>query len=243
MSQAEDLLRAVLERPDDGARHLVLADWLEEQGDPAHAGRAELFRLLGEWLLLRSRDAKRRKLSSRARELAVERPELFGPLPSLVDKHRPLLKMGPALVVFAGAAIPGPGDDPLLERSVWRGTLEQTTWVFPTTLTVRRRKANRISGDVVQDFRPRFHTRTIARMTFEGAVLCGRFAAVADRLEGHMLHPVLFQAQTRDDALEGTWQVSRNIPSVRLPPTHQGTFRLERSRGKARSEAPWRRDP
>ena len=38
------LLRAVLEAPDDDAPRLVYADWLDEQGDPARAARADLIR-------------------------------------------------------------------------------------------------------------------------------------------------------------------------------------------------------
>src|SRR5688572_29181034 len=42
MDEGRGLLRAVLERPDDDARKLVYADWLEERGDP----RAEYIRLM-----------------------------------------------------------------------------------------------------------------------------------------------------------------------------------------------------
>jgi uncharacterized protein (TIGR02996 family) len=42
MIEERAFLKAVLERPDDDARKLVYADWLEEQGDP----RAEYLRLM-----------------------------------------------------------------------------------------------------------------------------------------------------------------------------------------------------
>jgi uncharacterized protein (TIGR02996 family) len=49
MSQADTLLRGILDEPRDEARRLILADWLEEQGDPANAARAELLRLQCAW--------------------------------------------------------------------------------------------------------------------------------------------------------------------------------------------------
>jgi uncharacterized protein (TIGR02996 family) len=42
MNEERGFLKAVLERPDDDARKLVYADWLEERGDP----RAEYLRLM-----------------------------------------------------------------------------------------------------------------------------------------------------------------------------------------------------
>ena len=42
MTEEWALLKAILERPDDDARKLVYADWLEEQGDP----RSEYLRLV-----------------------------------------------------------------------------------------------------------------------------------------------------------------------------------------------------
>lgn len=42
MADEQGFLKAILERPDDDARKLVYADWLDEQGDP----RAEYLRLM-----------------------------------------------------------------------------------------------------------------------------------------------------------------------------------------------------
>lgn len=45
MSDRDALLAAVLAAPDDDLPRLVLADWLEETGHPAHAARAAFIRL------------------------------------------------------------------------------------------------------------------------------------------------------------------------------------------------------
>src|SRR5260370_3542865 len=42
---ADAFLADVIENPDDDTPRLVFADWLEEQGDAASAGRAEFIRL------------------------------------------------------------------------------------------------------------------------------------------------------------------------------------------------------
>src|SRR5438067_2420546 len=44
----DGFLRAILAQPNDDNVRLVYADWLEEQGDPGSASRAEFLRLTAE---------------------------------------------------------------------------------------------------------------------------------------------------------------------------------------------------
>lgn len=46
ISEQEALLRAVLERPEDDLPRLILADYLEETGEPANVARAESMRIM-----------------------------------------------------------------------------------------------------------------------------------------------------------------------------------------------------
>jgi uncharacterized protein (TIGR02996 family) len=62
-------LAEIKERPDEDAARLVLADWLEEYGDPADAARAELVRLQVRQAGLPAGDPERLALGGRERDL------------------------------------------------------------------------------------------------------------------------------------------------------------------------------
>src|SRR4051812_36983144 len=76
MSEELSLLRAILERPDDDARKLVYADYLEDQGDP----RAEYLRLMVQ--VRRDRivtpEQRHRDLSARLAHLSARAAEAWG---------------------------------------------------------------------------------------------------------------------------------------------------------------------
>ena len=71
MSDERAFLTAILERPDDDARKLVYADWLEERNDP----RGEYLRGMME---LRRRRSVSAEQQQRHRDLAAELAELRG---------------------------------------------------------------------------------------------------------------------------------------------------------------------
>jgi uncharacterized protein (TIGR02996 family) len=63
------LLQAIIDDPDDDARRLVYADWLEEHGDESDSARAEYIRLTVEKARLRRSDPRREQLLGRMRAL------------------------------------------------------------------------------------------------------------------------------------------------------------------------------
>jgi uncharacterized protein (TIGR02996 family) len=74
-------MRAVIDRPDDDAPRLVLADWFEENGEQA---RAEFIRVQVEIARLGEGDrARLKKLAARERELyAARTPEWYEGVPN-----------------------------------------------------------------------------------------------------------------------------------------------------------------
>src|SRR5262245_21080465 len=120
MLSPDNLLHAIAERSRDAAPRLVFADWLEEQGDPAHLARAGLIRLQARLKGVRGR--ARQEVHDRARELSDAHPHLLGVLgSSFGDEFRPL-DTGLALIAFLAAGL-GSADDRLQAGSVWVGAL------------------------------------------------------------------------------------------------------------------------
>ena len=223
MHEAEQLLRGVLDEPADVRRRLVLADWLEEQGDARNAARAELLRLQCQWEKARAK-AARRKLEAQAEGLVKA---LAGPLAALPRKDFPPLGTGLSLVLFACAEVVPPARDRLDERSVWRGRLHQGAHALPTVWDVRERRGNSFKGDMAQDFSAQFGFRAEGRFWFEGVTVCGRqLVFVTDRREGLAAGPGVYLAKLAGDTLEGEW---------RLSSYSSGTFRLRRSRNRRRA--------
>jgi uncharacterized protein (TIGR02996 family) len=72
MSDLDSLLQAVQDRPDDDAVRLVLADWLEENGDQPSRARAEFIRTQIELARLPLFDGRAAVLHNRAQELLLE---------------------------------------------------------------------------------------------------------------------------------------------------------------------------
>jgi uncharacterized protein (TIGR02996 family) len=69
MSEDAAFLRTIADRPDDQVSRAVYADWLDEQGDPASAARAEFLRLEAELADLPEK-ARQPALVNRLRRLA-----------------------------------------------------------------------------------------------------------------------------------------------------------------------------
>jgi uncharacterized protein (TIGR02996 family) len=65
-------LRAILAQPNDDNVRLVYADWLEEQGDPGSASRAEFLRLTAELGATGGRKGWRKALRKQLQKLAAE---------------------------------------------------------------------------------------------------------------------------------------------------------------------------
>jgi uncharacterized protein (TIGR02996 family) len=66
----DPFLRTLAEQPDDPVSRAVYADWLDEQGDPASAARAEFLRAEAELVGLPEEDERRPELVARLRRLA-----------------------------------------------------------------------------------------------------------------------------------------------------------------------------
>jgi uncharacterized protein (TIGR02996 family) len=71
----EGFLRDICEHPDDDTPRLVYADWLEEQGDPVGAARAEFIHLQIELARKTPEPSRRREQSFRVRELLDQHRE------------------------------------------------------------------------------------------------------------------------------------------------------------------------
>jgi uncharacterized protein (TIGR02996 family) len=66
-----DFLANLLADPADDATRLVYADWLEEQGDPGSAARAEFLRATARLAALTGRQQAKAELDKRLRQLAA----------------------------------------------------------------------------------------------------------------------------------------------------------------------------
>jgi uncharacterized protein (TIGR02996 family) len=78
MTRREDLLRAIRDEPDEDAPRLVYADWLEEQGGPEEADRAEFIRVQVERARLPEYDLRRHELRLREQALLREHRNTWG---------------------------------------------------------------------------------------------------------------------------------------------------------------------
>jgi uncharacterized protein (TIGR02996 family) len=98
------LLAAYKVNPDDAVRMLVLADWLEEHGDPLLAAR-------GEFVRLQSRAQRPAGGKERERELLRKHGDLWlGPLRAVAESyvwHHGLLHLGVNAAALAGPAAEG----------------------------------------------------------------------------------------------------------------------------------------
>jgi uncharacterized protein (TIGR02996 family) len=113
------LLAAYKVNPDDAVRMLVLADWLEERGDPLLAARGEFVRLQSQ---------TRRTAGNKEREQELQRlhgERWLGPLQAVAETyvwHHGLLHVG-----IAAAALAGPAAEWL--------TAEDFAWVEGVTVS------------------------------------------------------------------------------------------------------------
>src|SRR5262249_34532058 len=141
MTDLDRLLEGIAAAPEDSARRLVLADWLEEQGGAEGLARAELLRLQVRWEELPERDPGRWLLEEDA--LVRGLPDLADPLARVADPDLPLLGTGLALAAFLTAGVASQTLDALTAESAWAGTLKQDTRSYPTQLTLSSRQGNR----------------------------------------------------------------------------------------------------
>src|SRR4051812_45648719 len=84
---ADTFLQAIVEAPDDDAPRLIYADWLEDQGGDAGAGRAEFIRLQCARARLPAWDPTARELAWRERALLAEHERAWvGPVRDLARR-------------------------------------------------------------------------------------------------------------------------------------------------------------
>jgi uncharacterized protein (TIGR02996 family) len=207
MSDVDPLLRGIRDRPTDNALRLVLADWLEERGDEASLARARLVRLQVECARARG-SAARAGLDAEAEALIKGHRGL---LRSLAPLRRvfPLLSL-PALPLFLAAPLAGVHDGPLAAGSTWEGHLSwQRTYSFPTTLRIRKRTGNVLSGDMTEDFTSFYGMEELATFFFRGvAVERDYLAFVTYKVDGLGAWPGLYELRLgRAGWLSGPWWV------------------------------------
>jgi uncharacterized protein (TIGR02996 family) len=224
MNPADALLCGILERPDDVAARLVLADWLEEQGEPASQARAALLRLQVRW---EQRDeGAGDELPHQAEEILSAHPRLVGPLDHILGPALMVLDAGSALALFLGAAQATPDETVMPSGSEWHGWLGQHSYRHPTTFRVRRREGNTLTATMRQDFTAMYAERRTGHFDLEGVLIAGRWLGfVTHGGRGWILYPGLYTAELRRGWLSGTW---------RVPNAGQGRFRLRRHLPKSR---------
>jgi uncharacterized protein (TIGR02996 family) len=209
VNQADGLLAAVLERPADQAGWLVLADWLEEQGDPASLARAELLRLQVERNLPVNDPLRQQQADQRAAEVLAAHRGLVGAMQPLLRASFPVLAAPTALAMFLLAEQTSAIEGPLAAGTTWEGELQQRPYAFPTTLRLRRRQGNLFQGDMVEDFSSLHAPGVLGTFDFRG-VVAGRahVAFVTYRTRTAGICPGLYQLQlSRLGRLSGTWWV------------------------------------
>jgi uncharacterized protein (TIGR02996 family) len=219
MNQADLLLAAVLEEPDDPARWLVLSDWLEEQGGADSLARAGLLRLRTEWSNAGS-PARREKAEKRAAAVLKKQPTLIGDLHPLLAHGLRVLTQPKALALFVLADYASVVVGPLAAGTTWEGKLKQGPYAFPTTLQLRKRDGNRFEGDMRQDFRTMYRSAVDGVFHFRGVAIGEHVAFVTWKMEGAAAGPGLYQFQvSRRNRWDGTWGVGDC--------TWNGTMRLQ----------------
>ena len=207
MNDVGALLTCVLDQPNDLTALLVLADWLEEQGDPDSLARAELLRLRAQWAGAAGNSSPRRKADKRATDILKERPALIGPLkPLLPHKFRVLAE--PSLALFLVADYVSISGDPWTPDTTWKGELKQPPYTFPTTLRIIKRDGNRFEGNMTENFRSMYRSAVRGTFHFRGAVAGAHVAFVTWRMEGAASGPGLYQFRVGEQKRwTGTWAV------------------------------------
>jgi uncharacterized protein (TIGR02996 family) len=213
MSQADSLLAAVLKQPKDPAPWLVLADWLEEQGDPANLARAELLRLQPQRARTRRNSARQREVDQAAARIVKAHRGLIGALQPLVKDRFPVLAAPAALALFLLADQTSVVDTQLAAGTTWEGELFQGRHAFPTTLRLSKREGNRFQGRMHEDFSSMFWPGADGTFYFRGVVVgYAHVAFVTYRREGLAAAPGLYLFRlTRRGRLNGTWQLDTSI--------------------------------
>jgi uncharacterized protein (TIGR02996 family) len=209
MNHADGLLASILERPSDPTPWLVTSDWLEEQGDPANAARAELFRVQARRVRTRKGSARQRDLDVRAAEVLTACPEVAGPLQPLLDRGFPVLSARSAVAIFLMADQTSVVAGRFAAGSVWVGEQMAGHIACPTTVYFRKRQGNRFSGDMDEDFSTLFGQGSRGVSRFHGAVVAGSHVAfVTWKMTGDSDGPALYQLRLKSRRrLTGTWQV------------------------------------
>jgi uncharacterized protein (TIGR02996 family) len=148
MTHDEAFLQAIQEDPDDDTPRLVYADWLEEQGNPDGAARAELIRTQVELARLGD-DPRRAALEGRAAALLLAHGAAWaGPVPDWVSGWEfcrgfltELLIDGGKFLARALAGLVGVPSERQVARRVGR-LLDEAAAAFPLRLVQHVRLAN-----------------------------------------------------------------------------------------------------
>jgi uncharacterized protein (TIGR02996 family) len=208
MNEAGALLACILKQPNDHTPWLVLADWLQEQGDPDSVVRAELLRLRTEWANAATPISRQRKAEKRALAVLKEKPALIGPLQPLLPLKFRVLASPSALALFLLADYASGAPDHLTAGTTWEGELLQPPYAFPTTLRLCTRDGNRFEGDMTEDFAAMYGMPVDGTFYFRGVVVGEHVAFVTLRIEGAGSGPGLYQFRVNHQKRwTGTWEV------------------------------------
>jgi uncharacterized protein (TIGR02996 family) len=207
MNDVSPLLTGVLDQTTDLMVLLVLADWLEEHGDPDSLARAELLRLRAQWVGAASNSSPQRKADKRATAILTERPALIGPLQPLLP-HKFRVLAAPSLALFLVADHASVSDDSWTPGVTWGGKLKQHPYSFPTTLQIIKRDGNRMEGEMKQNFRAMYRSAVSGTFHFRGVAVGAHVAFVTWRMEGAASGPGLYQFRAGEqNRWTGTWAV------------------------------------
>lgn len=210
MSEAEGILTAIAEQPEDETLRLILADWLVDHDEATGSIRAELLRLQVERQSTTEEKARAR-LDRRAAELLRGRRGVVGPLAPLLVRRRHRPRVGvlevPSLALFLGAPWMVGSEEALAVGSRWQGHLHQWEHHIPTTLVVLMRDRQRVTGRMLEDFTPMYGFEQLGTFHYRGIVVGDRLLFVTYRTETAGVHPGLYTLQLSEGQLSGHWWV------------------------------------
>jgi hypothetical protein len=185
---------------EDTAAALVLADLLEERGEER---RAAVVRRLMDY----QKDSARRDVW--LAEAEEDGYRWMGPRVGPIMAEMPVLIAGAWAFPLIVAELAEVEEGPLKAGTAWRGILYQNSFQVPTTMRLRSREGNLISGVLEEDFSRMYRgLGYYGTFHFSGAAVGRVMTVQVSRVEGHGIKGGLYTLQLQGGGwLSGRWWV------------------------------------